>query len=290
MHRRLGVRAGVLGLLLTLGAAHTAAKDYPVRGLVVDVDPGGGTIVVSHEPIAGLMEAMTMRFDVRVPHELRGIVPGDVVEFTLAVDETSSHATRLTVRPYATVEQDPRTARRLGVMTRMTGSSTTPVAIGEEVPDFTLINQARQPVALSDLGERVVVVNFIYTRCALPQFCLRMSNNFSALQKRFGHRLGQDLVLLTVTFDPDRDTPEVLADYAARWQANPVGWHFLTGTRGDVGRVSAVFGQEAYPDEGLMNHSLRTAVLDRSGRLVANIEGNRFTPEQLGDLVQAILH
>ena len=75
-------------------------------------------------------------------------------------------------------------------------------------------------MTLAALSGKVVAVNFVYTRCALPQFCLRMSNNFAALQKRFARELGRDLVLLTITFDPERDTPEALASYASRWQAN----------------------------------------------------------------------
>jgi protein SCO1/2 len=96
-------------------------------------------------------------------------------------------------------------------------------------------------------------------------------------------------VLLTITFDPERDTPEALASYASRWQADGTGWRFLTGSPEDIRRVCALFGQEAFPDEGLMNHSLHTAVIGRSGLLVANIEGNQFTPEQLGDLVFATM-
>ncbi len=174
-------------------------------------------------------------------------------------------------------------------MKRLAGVSTPPVAIGTSMPDFTLIDQARRRVALSSFAGKVVVVNFVYTRCALPQFCLRMSNNFGALQKRFTSDLGRNLVLLTITFDPERDTPEVLASYAERWGADSAGWRFLTGSVPDIRRVCALFGQEAFPEEGLMNHSLHTAVIDRTGTLVANIEGNAFTPEQLGDLVLATL-
>ena len=152
-----------------------------------------------------------------------------------------------------------------------------------------LIDQQRQQRHAGRLSGKVVAVNFVYTRCALPQFCLRMSNNFAALQKRFARELGRELVLLTITFDPERDTPEALASYASRWQANPAGWHFLTGSPADIRRVCGFFGQEAFADEGLMNHSLHTVVIGRTGTLVANIEGNQFTPEQLGDLVAATL-
>ena len=164
-----------------------------------------------------------------------------------------------------------------------------PIAVGSRVPDFTLTDQTGRLVSFAGLAGKVVAVNFIYTRCALPQFCLRVTNNFGVLQKRFQRVLGRDLVLLTVTFDPERDTPAVLAKYAAQWKADPAAWRFLTGEVNAVRRVCGLFGVEAFIDEGLINHTLRTAVIDRAGVLVANIEGNRYTPEQLGDLVQTAL-
>jgi len=278
-----------LALLLVGQVLSAADREYLVKGMVLSVTPSERSFVVSHESIAGLMGAMTMPFEVRQADDLRGLVPGAVVEFSLVVGETTSYATRITVRRYETLERDPSTARRLAVMKRMAGLATPPVAIGALMPDFTLIDQARRRLTLSGLAGKVVVVNFVYTRCALPQFCLRMSNNFGVLQKRFRSDLGRDLVLLTITFDPERDTPDVLASYASRWQADPAGWRFLTGEVPEIRRVCGLFGQDAFPEEGLMNHSLHTAIVGRTGRLVANIEGNQFTPEQLGDLVQATL-
>lgn len=289
MTARARTLAAVLAALFATGAGAGAQKEYRVTGMVISVDRSARSMTVSHDRIPGLMEAMTMPFEVREPRELAGVVPGAIVDFTLVVGDRAAHATRIAVRRYESVERDPRAARRLAVMKRLAGVAEPPVAIGAKVPDFTLLDQARRRVSLSALAGKVVVVNFVYTRCALPQFCLRMANAFAALQRRFGGEIGRGLVLLTVTFDPARDTPEVLAEYASRWQANPAGWRFLTGSEAGVRRVCALFGQEAFPDEGLFNHSLHTAVIDRAGTLVANIEGNQFTPEQLGDLVAATL-
>jgi protein SCO1/2 len=101
--------------------------------------------------------------------------------------------------------------------------------------------------------------------------------------------MGEDLILLTVTFDPARDQPEQLADYAKQWKADPNTWHFLTGDVPDVRHVCSLFGVQAFRDEGLMNHSTRTAVIDRQGRLTANIEGNEYTTAQLADLVETVV-
>jgi protein SCO1/2 len=110
-----------------------------------------------------------------------------------------------------------------------------------------------------------VAINFIYTTCAFPNFCLRIANNFGVLQQRFRERIGPDLVLLTITFDPIHDSPSVLPQYAKRWNADYRSWHFLTGPAADVMRVCRLLGVDSFPDEGLMNHSLRTAIVDRRG-------------------------
>jgi protein SCO1/2 len=272
------------GALSALAVAQD--KRYPVRGMVLRVDPATRTFVVSHEPIDGLMSAMIMPFEVRDARDLTPLVPGAIVEFALVVGPQAGYATDIRVRKYQTAEQDPLTARRLALLKKAAGRSVAPLGAGQAVPDFTLTDQAGQPVRFSTISAgKVVALNFVYTRCALPQFCLRASNVFEVTQRRFARQYGRDLVLLTVTFDPERDTSEVLATYAARFNADPKMWRFLTGKTADVRRVCAFFGVDSYLDEGLVNHSLHTAVIDRRGRLVANIEGNQYTPEQLGDLI-----
>jgi protein SCO1/2 len=235
---------------------------------------------------------MTMSFDVREPKDLENVTPGMTVEFTLVVGNGSVSAEHVRVRPYESVEQDPLTARRLKLLNEITSSRSTAqkaLEVGQAVPDFTLIDQVRRPVTLSQLRGKLVAVTFIYTSCALPQFCYRLANHFAVIAKRFKDRVGRDLVLLTVTFDPVRDQPEKLAEYASQWNVSPDAWHFLTGAVPDVKRVCDLFGVDFFPDEGLMNHSSHTALIDRHGSLVANIEGNQFTAAQLGDLVETTL-
>jgi protein SCO1/2 len=258
--------------------------------MVLTVDPTRNVFTASIQEIPGFMQAMTMPFEVRQKNDLDGLVPGAVAEFVLVVDQRSSHAERIRVVRYQSVEADPLAAGRLKLLTEIAGTPRRqPLAIGQTVPEFKLIDQKRLPVALSDLRGKVVAVNFVYTSCALPNFCLRIANNFGVLQRRFKERLGRDLILLTVTFDPVNDTPEVLAEYASRWDADASTWHFLTGPVRDVQDVCQLFGVDFFPDEGLMNHTLHTALIDRQGKLFANIEGNHFTADQLGDLTAAVL-
>jgi len=283
----------VFAVLVLLSAGSSwAAQQFPVTGLVLKVDRSRRILSVSCQSISGYMDAMVMPFEVREAKDLDGLAPGMTVDFTLVVEKESNYAERVQIRPYESVEQDPLTARRLKLLTQLShpaSASAKALGIGQAVPDFALTDQNRRHVALSQFNGKVVAINFIYTSCALPNFCFRNSNTFGVLQKQFKEQMGRDLVLLTVTFDPLRDQPDVLNRYARTWKADPDTWHFLTGSVPEIQRVSNMFGVDYFPDEGLMNHSLHTAIVDREGRLAANIEGNQFTADQLTDLVRTML-
>lgn len=281
--------AGYLLVLLCCTAFAFPEQRYSGRGLILKVDQVHKTVLISSDPIPGSMEAMTMLYSVRDTKELQRVGPGTLVDFTLVVEAQSSFVTGIREHRYQGLEPDPLTARRLKLLNQVENPSTKAVVIGASVPNFTLTDQNRGEVALSNFAGKVVVLNFIYTRCALPNFCFRSSNNLGLLQQRFRQRLGRDLVLLTVTFDPTHDDPAELAKYAATWKADSSKWHFLTGSVADVRRVCELFGEEFFQDEGLMAHSLHTAIIDGKGKLVANLEGNEFSARQLGDLVQQIL-
>ena len=163
------------------------------------------------------------------------------------------------------------------------------VPIGGRVPEFSLTDQAGTPVSPATLRGRVVAVTFIYTRCPLPDYCPRMLANLKGVAARFRQRLGRDLVLAAVSFDPRYDTPEILARYARERGAVGPGWLFLTGSVAEVTRVCDAFGVEFWPEEGLITHSLQTAVLDRDGVLAGTIEGKDYDSRQLGDLIESVL-
>ena len=282
-------RFWICAFVAMLGFAATPQR-YRSTGMVLSVDVPHKTVLVSHERIEGFMDAMAMPFHVDDPRILDELKPGEKIEFTLVVNETSSYIANVQVRGYENLERDPVQAQRLKMLDEaMHAESTTDIQPGQAVPDFSLVDQNQRTIALSGLRGKVVAITFIYTRCPLPDYCFRLSTNFSRVQKRFHDRVGKDLVLLSVTFDPAHDTPEVLAKSAHLWKADVDGWHFLTGDVATVKHVCGMFGMNFWPDEGLLTHSLHTVVLNRQGKLVTNIEGNQFTAIQLGDLIQATL-
>ncbi len=268
-----------------------AQPRYPAAGLVLKIDRPLRTMTVSCEEIPGFMAAMVMPFSVRSAQSLENLQPGMMIEFTLVVTKQNSYAENVHLRSYHSAEREPAKAERLETFEKLIGGKTgSPrIGVGQVVPEFTLTDQKSDPVRLSQFAGKVVALNFVYTRCVLPDYCFRLSNHFGQLQKRFRPVLGRDLILLTVTFDPVHDRPDILDHYAETWKANHETWHFLTGSAADVQRVCDMFGVGFFPDEGLVTHSLHTAIIDRQGKLVTNLEGNQFTEQELGDMIQTVL-
>jgi len=235
-------------------------------------------LTVSHEPVAGFMDAMVMPFELRDPSEMTELVAGDRIAFRITSRKGQTRIDRL---------------RLLSAVPPGGGAgvdgSTAAVRVGEAVPDFSLTSHHGGQVSLSSLRGKVVAIAFIYTRCPLPDYCPRMMTNFMAVKQRFAGRLNREVVLLTVTFDPQYDTAETLRQYARRYSAEAEGWHFLTGTKTEVARVCEQFGVEFWPEEGLITHTLRTAVVDRDGRLAATLEGKDYSGKQLADLLENVL-
>jgi protein SCO1/2 len=272
-----GLRLAPVALALAMSAA--CAHHYTTTGLVLRVDRPSSTVTISHDAFPGFMDAMAMPFDLKAGARSVALTPGDRVTFRLSVKGGRSWVDRVAVVSAPAVDAGLQQTPAAPVL----------VPVGTTMPDFTLVDQTGAPVVLSALKGKVVAVTFIYSRCPLPDYCPRMVENFRAVRERFAARMATDLVLLTISFDPQFDTPQILARYAASRRAGGRGWHFLTGDPANIERVCNAFGIEYWAEEGLITHSLQTAVIDRDGRLAATVEGKDFTPRQLGDLVGAVL-
>jgi protein SCO1/2 len=282
----------LLAMLFACTTISWGAQKYSAAGLVLRVDPSHRAILLSCESIPGYMDAMTMPVLVRDPKTLAGLAPGVTVDFTLVVEKSTSYAESIHVRDFEDLAQQPLAARRLKLIDDLDSATSPlkidPLKIGQRLPTLILTDQNRKEIDLAGFAGKVVLISFFYAHCPLPDYCFRLSNNLGNVQRRFRAQMGQDLILLSVTFDPVDDQPEVLANYARTWHADP-HWHFLTGAPPEVRRACNLFGVNFWPDEAELMHSLHTVIIDQQGRLAANLEGNQFTGRQLGDLVQTIL-
>lgn len=287
---RTWIVAAACALLLSSAALADTTQRHAALGLVLKIEDGHN-LVVSCSEIPGFMDAMVMHLDVPDSKQLKDIQPGAMIDFTLVVGDSSTYAENIRIHHFHSADQRQLEVQTLQIMAGASDAkpNAAMLAVGQKVPGFTLIDQHKRPVTFSGFSGKVVAISFMYTRCSFPEFCLRMSNNLGLVGKRFSDRLDKDLVLLTITFDPGNDSPEVLAKYAQTWKASAKGWYFLTGPPEDVKRVCLMFGMNFWPDLGMIAHAMHTTVIDRNGLLVANLEGNEFTADQLGNLLETVM-
>ncbi len=279
------------GVLLLAAAQAWAIDQHSVQGIVVKADPIKRTIVVSCDAIPGYMEAMVMPFTVRETEDLKEFLPGTAVRFTMVESGGADYAEHLQVVQVTNYESEPTEANRLTFLHRTMDPSATEkiVPVGHPVPDFVLTDQAQRATRLSQFRGKVVALTFTYSRCPNPNYCFRLSNNLSRLGRRFHASAGTDLILMTIVIDPDQDRGKALERYADTWKADPAAWRFLTGSNADVRSVAELFGMDFWSDESFLAHTFHTVVIDREGKLAANLEGNQFSADQLGDLVETVM-
>jgi protein SCO1 len=286
-------KAGLLMICFCVFASLCAAgpKQYPAEGIVIEIDKKALSLVISCEPIPGYMDAMEMSFKVHDPMVLNGLTAGATVHFTMVEDGPQVFAEHIRIVKNVSDEAEPMEAARLGFLRRALDPNVAATAVqaGQVVPDFALTDQRHHSVHLSQFRGKVVALTFAYSRCPNPNYCFRLSNNLAQLQRRFSVQHADDLRLVTIVIDPANDQGAALQRYAQTWRADPEKWHFLTGPLDEVRAVARLFGMDFWSDEGFLTHLFRTAVIDRDGRLVANLEGNQATAKQVGDLVESVV-
>lgn len=276
-----------LPLALLIGCAEappeSGGQSYPIKGTVVEVDAANRKITLDHEEIPGFMPAMVMPFVVREKDAalLDMASPGDEVTAVLVVPDSRYWLEQIVVVKEGVPDPDA-TPRPL-----LHG-----LHMGETMPDVTLVNQAGDEVRLSDYRGRTVALTFIFTRCPLPDFCPLMMSNFAGLHAALlaDEELREGTHLLTVSFDWEHDTPEVLRAYGEPFQKTdpPFShWELASGTEEEIRRLAEALALDFYEEEGSFAHNLRTAVIDPEGRLQSLRRGNEWTSEELISDVRA---
>ena len=266
---------GVVAALASCGP-HPAEQRYALTGKVVLVDKRGGTVTVAHDAIPGYMEPMTMPFKLKDERMLGDLGEGDHIQATLVVAGMKSWLEHV-----ITTRETPAEPGSVGADT---SHEPTP---GSEVPDFTLTDQNGKRVRLRDYSGKPVVVTFIYTRCPLPDYCPLMTSNFADIAKVMKEQsaIYPDARLLSITVDPEFDTPKVLREYGSAAGADFSRWSFATGTTDEVKKIARYFGMTYWSENGQIIHSLRTAVIGPDGKLVELFVGNEWPTERvLADL------
>jgi protein SCO1/2 len=256
-------------------------RAYHVKGVVKEVLPDRNKVKIDHEEIPGYMDAMTMVFDVKDPKELAGLQPGDTVFFRMVVTETDGwieQVQKLAV-PTPVATNAPETFRVV--------PEVEPLKVGDLMPDYRFTNELGQVVRLSDFKGQALAFTFMFTRCPFPTFCPRMSGNFAEAAQKLP-RLSNaptNWHLLSITIDPQFDTPAVLLSYARRYKADPQRWNHVTGDLIDITAIGEQFGLLFWrPDPNQpagISHNLRTVVVDVQGRVQRIFSENEWKVDEL---------
>jgi protein SCO1/2 len=261
-------------------ARPSSEREYQLEGQVIAVEPARKQVTVNHKEIKGFMPAMSMPYDVQDAKLLDGIKAGDLIDATLVVFSNGAHLTKIKKTGEAPLPTPPPDAPMPAA-----SSGFELLKPGEPVPDAPFVDQNAHTLRFSTFKGAPVAITFIYTKCPLPTFCPLMDRHFASMQKALHEDPALKKVhLVTVSFDPVTDSPAVLRAHAKELGADLTRWTFLTGDRDEIDRFAARFGvsiSRALNDPRDITHNLRTAIVDRNGKLVKVYTGNQWTPEEL---------
>lgn len=256
---------------------NTNRQTFQVKGVVQAVRVAEQEVVIKHEAISNYMPAMTMPFEVKDTNLLTGLKPGQPVSFRLTVTDTDGWVDEIqSLGPPTNAPSNPAGIHRV--------RDVQPLGLGELLPEYHFTNQLGQPFSTAQFKGQALAITFLFTRCPFPTFCPRMANQFAEAQQKLLAMSPEpaNWHLLTISFDPEFDTPPVLKTYAQSHHYEPSRWTFATGELSDIEAFGEQFGLTFWPDgSGSITHNLRTVVIDPSGRVQKVFEGSNWSSDEL---------
>ncbi len=264
----------------TAGSTNVAERVFDTRGVVRSVPEGGRTLVVRHEEIPNYMPKMTMELNVRNPKEVAGLERNDEIEFQLVATADTHWIQGIkrvgkVAEPAAPVQPPPQIVQELDE--------------GDALPDYELLAETGRTIRFSDFRGQALAFTFIFSRCPLPDFCPRMGNNFAAARDLMTNQANAptNWQFLSISFDPEFDSPEVLRNYAKFYRhQNSDRWIFAAAPPATLSTLAPeldlMLAREA---GGSISHNLRTVVIDPLGRIHRIFAGNQWTPAELAESI-----
>lgn len=277
---------GILGSSIALSCRRgpsSNAKRYELKGKVVAIEADKHLVTVAHEEIKDYMPSMTMPFTVPDDAAYSILRPGDEISGLLVVDGPQSWLEELVIRQEST---------------DASAMSNTPAEAkpGDEVPNYGLVNQDGKPIKLHNYRSKALLLTFIYTRCPMPDQCTLMSENFVQINQELKKQpeLFDKVHLLSISFDPDYDTPAVLRSYGAAhsglYSAEDFQhWELATGTKDQVKGIAQYFGLRYYEGNDQIIHGLRTALITADSKIYKVYRGNEWKPHEVLAELQTLL-
>ncbi len=261
-------------------AIDPAKAAFDIKGEVVGLLPERKTLLVHHEEIPNYMPAMTMEFTIgsadfsvfkegqRITARMTQPEPGTFLLERIRILDAEKD--RIAAAAAAELRQE----------TLIRGKSAHR-EVGENAPRFTLYNQEGQLVPFDKFRGRRVVLNFIFTRCPVATMCPAATAKMAALQRLAREQGVKDVEFVSITLDPEYDTPPVLKAYATTRGIDSSNFSFLTGPESAIRDLLLQFSVLAEPDENIFKHTLATLLIDRDGRIIHRIDGSQWSPDDL---------
>jgi protein SCO1/2 len=263
-----------LGLCLLIALGCHQSQLFDAHGVVEEVQRDTGQVVIRHDDIPGLMPGMTMNFDVPDPALLARLAPGQTIDFKL----------EFTGKAYRVI--GARIERTDAPTTGATSITGGPLNL-EPAPPFRLIDQDGNPLALADLRGKLVLLDFVYTRCPGP--CPILTGVHADLQRALDPATRARIHFVSISLDPVRDTPAALREYAAKRGADLADWSFLTGSPEEVAQVLAAYGVGSLREpEGTIAHLVITFLIGPDGRIVRRYVGLEHEVAELKGDIEAL--
>jgi protein SCO1/2 len=262
-------------------------KVYKLRGKVVSTNAAKGEVTLNHEAIPGFMEAMTMPYKLKDPSILGELHPGDVLTADLLVSQDPDAEVLLdhiVVVAQARPDYPPKVNYHVP-------------APGDPTPDFRLRNQDGRAIHLTQFRGKALLVTFIYTRCPLPDFCPRVTRNFAAIERQLAASpaLLARTHLLSISFDPEHDTPQRLRAYGATYMGSDAKnafahWDFAVPEKPVLAEMAKFFDLGITNEaDATITHTLSTTLIGPDGKVVRFYPGNEWTAEQLAVDVRQLM-
>ena len=258
-------------------SAPANAKVYHLHGKLLSVDAANNALIIDGDDVPGFMSAMTMPYPVRDKADLTKANPGDEITADIVVPADSS----------AYLQNIVVVKKGDGKAPASPSSEREPQP-GDAVPDFALLDQNGKRIHLSSYRGSALLVTFIYTRCPFPDFCPLVSKNFAQiyLQTKSNPEMSEHMRLLSVSFDPDHDTPAALRAYAKKFDAttggNPFGrWEFAVVPKDELTKVTGFFGITLAENKDQITHSMSTSVITPDGKIYSWHDDTDWKPSDL---------
>lgn len=265
------------------------AKRYDLKGVVESVDREGKTAMIAHEEIPGFMEPMTMKFRFKEDWVWDVLRKGSQVTAVMVADDENGEywleSPSIVEAPEGAGPEPPKEE----------------VAVeGKKVIDFSLTDQDGKILTPKDFEGKAWAITFIYTECPLPEYCILMSKNFSDLANEIAEdlELSDKVRLLSISFDPAKDTPEKLRAYGLGYlgRDSKAGdfkiWKLAVGDDEKIRKIADFFGLRYEVDEKdktQFNHSLRTVAIGPDGTVRKVFSGSDWKRSELLDELKASL-